>query len=305
MKEFSTAAKVVIPQEYYNRIKTGNDALDKLFDGGLLPGSVITLSAKAGTGKTQFSLQLLEILQANYNVGYVSNEESVEQLAFTSNRINTTNVPICEIKTVYDVRDCIQGRDVLIVDSFSKLEAGNMKARQVEKYALDIIIKHAKLNKCCVILVTHNTKSGQSKGSSLVQHDPDANLYIETVEEQPNLRRIWFEKNRFGCPGEIFLEMTPNGYKMELVKPVTEEEKQEEENTPKSEQRRESIIETMKLLGECSAADISHVTDIEFTKVQNSLRELIMLNLVEKEGRGKDSRYILVEQNKQGYQIIR
>jgi DNA repair protein RadA/Sms len=112
--KFTTASNVVIPSEYFNRITTGNEALDFLFGDGLLPGSTLTLSAKHGTGKTQFSLQLLELLSKKHSVGYVSNEETVEQLAFTCRRIGTPNVPIANVRTVADVVEATEGLQVLL-----------------------------------------------------------------------------------------------------------------------------------------------------------------------------------------------
>lgn len=290
MNDFQTANSIIIPSEFFNRIKTNNEALDSLFGDGILPGSVTTLSAKAGTGKTQFCLQLLQLLQIDYNVGYISNEESVEQLAFTSKRINTTDVPVKGFKTAQDVVKCIAGRDLLIVDSFSKIEGlDNMRARQVEKYALDMIIENAKKHKCAVILITHNTKGGQSKGSSLVLHDPDANMFIETVEEDPRLRRIWFDKNRFGSPSEIYLEMTSTGY---LLKQVVATEETSSKSS-KGELRRSTIISALENLGEASAVDIAYYTDIDLDKVKNHLRELREMENVIKDGRGAEAKYML------------
>ena len=295
MTKFTTAANVVIPEEYFRRIKTGNIALDTLFGDGLLPGSVITLSAKHGTGKTQFCLQLLNMLAHTHRVGYVSNEENVEQLAFTCKRINTYDVPVANVKDVDDVVQCIANMDILVVDSFSKLESDGVTNRRSEKLALDGIIQAAKTHKCCVILITHNTKSGQSKGSSLVQHDVDATLYIEKNEDSPDLRRVWFEKNRFGAPGEIYIDITASGYVFELQSAPEEADEEEEVKESKTSKMYKLIEEFVTKKFEVSAADVANDLNIDYNKAQVLLRELCNMSKISKLGRGKDATYVSYE----------
>lgn len=288
---FTTAAEVEIPQEYFNRITTGNTALDTLLGDGLLAGSVLTLSARHGTGKTQFALALLECLSSKYSVGYLSNEESVEQLAYTCTRIRTGAVPIANCSTVGEVCEAIETLDVLVVDSFSKLQVPGVRSSlKTEKIALKRIIAAAKQHRCCVILITHNTKAGQSKGTSLVQHDVDATLYIERVEES-SCRRVWFEKNRFGAPGEIHLEMTSTGYKLELVEPNVEQD------APKVTQAQRFYNATIELLttqGTCSAADVAIALNTDVFRANNVLRELRQLGRVNKVGRGATASFELL-----------
>lgn len=295
MTKFTTASNVVIPEEYFRRIKTGNNALDTLFGDGLLPGSVITLSAKHGTGKTQFCLQLLNMLSRTHRVGYVSNEENIEQLAFTCKRIGTYDVPVANVKDVDDVVKCVANLDLLVVDSFSKLEFDGVTNRRSEKMALDGIIQAAKQSKCCVILITHNTKSGQSKGSSLVQHDVDATLYIEKNEDSPDLRRVWFEKNRFGAPGEIYIEMTASGFVFELMDAPDSQEQEPVIKESKTSQLYKSIEQFVADKFETSAADVARSLNIDYSKTQVLLRELCNMSKISKLGRGKDATYTIYE----------
>ena len=53
--EFTRVEDIVIPDIFYNRMKSGVQDFDKLFGNGLLPGSAITLTAQAGCGKTTFA----------------------------------------------------------------------------------------------------------------------------------------------------------------------------------------------------------------------------------------------------------
>lgn len=295
MIKFTSAANVVIPDEYFNRIQTGVEAFDALVGEGLLPGSLITLSAKHGTGKTQFCLQLLQSLYQRYAVGYVSNEESVEQLAFTCKRISTYDVPVANVRTVEDVVECMKSLDILVVDSFSKLEVDNISsARLTERIALKEIISAAKLNKCCVILITHNTKTGQSKGGSQIQHDVDATLYIEKLEEDPSLRRIYFDKNRFGAPSEIHLELTASGYTLVLREPIDSTDDEEESpRETKTSTICKNIVAYLTEMHIGSAAEIAEAVNIDYSKAKALLRELVAMNKVVKTGRGQEAEFTL------------
>jgi predicted ATP-dependent serine protease len=291
---FVTAANVNIPQEFFNRITTSNEALNTLLGDGLLPGSILTLSAKHGTGKTQFALGLLNQLAITHRVGYLSNEETVEQLAFTCKRIGAFNVPIATCKTVQDVVNVTKDLDVLVVDSFSKLQVAKVKSTlKTEKIALKNIIAAAKRNKCCVILITHNTKTGQSKGTSQVQHDVDATLYIEKVKDAPTLRRVWFDKNRFGAPAEIYLEMTPSGLILELRENIAAEEEQAPKLS-RAQQLYQSAQVCIESTQGCTAADVARSIGVDLWRTNNILRELRQLGLVQKTGRGADAVFELV-----------
>jgi predicted ATP-dependent serine protease/predicted transcriptional regulator len=262
---------------------------------GLLPGSILTLSAKHGTGKTQFALQLLEELASTHRVGYLSNEETVEQLAFTCKRINAFNVPIGTCSTVNDVVKATAGLDVLVVDSFSKLQVAKVKSTlKTEKIALKNIIAAAKRNKCCVVLITHNTKTGQSKGTSQVQHDVDATLYIEKLKDEPTLRKVWFDKNRFGAPAEIHLEMTASGLILELR--ASPEEAAEAPKPSKTQQLYAQVLDIITSEGTVDAGVIARRCGVDYSRSQVLLRELGAMGQVVKHGRGKEATYELSQE---------
>jgi predicted ATP-dependent serine protease len=293
---FTAATNIDIPAEFYNRIKPTNDALKELFGDGLLPGSIITLSAKHGTGKTQFCLQLLEHLATKgHRVGYISNEESREQLAFTCRRVNTVNVPIANARSVEDIVNATSCLDLLIVDSFTNLVVPGVSSPiKTEHIAIDSIIAAAKRNKCCVILITHNTKTGQSKGTSKVLHDVDATLYIEKNEEEPQLRKIYFDKNRFGAATEIYLEMTGRGIILELKSPAGDSDAPKKDKESKTTKRYKQIAEFMMDRGSVAAADVATHINVDYVKAQMLLRDMIALKQVKKTGRGQSAKYKLL-----------
>lgn len=301
LTQFTTAANITVPSEFYNRIKPDSEAFQTLFGDGLLPGSVLTLSAKHGTGKTQFCLQLLEQLSTkSYKVGYISNEESREQLAFTCNRINTRNVPLANTSNVHDIVELTKQFDLLVVDSFTNLTVpGVVSPLKIEQIAIENILAAAKKNKCCVILITHNTKTGQSRGTSRVQHDVDATLYIEKDKDEPQLRHIFFDKNRFGAPSEIYLEMTSSGISLELRKAPEEgsDNTADVRKESKTSKQYKKITNFMMDRASVTAADIARMLEVDYLKAQWLLRDLAALNQIKKSGRGKLATFKLVTKN--------
>ena len=200
--EFTKVKDIVIPDIFYNRMKSGVADFDKLFGDGLLPGSSITLTAQAGCGKTTFALQLLEHLdQAGYDVAYASGEENQYQLAFTCQRLNVRGVSIANITDVDTIAKAMENNDVVVVDSFQALTVETkMNSRALEQYAVSTLCNKAKDSECVLIFVMHLTKSGQLKGTTLVPHSVDVNMMIshDLDKDDDTTRIISVSKNRFG-----------------------------------------------------------------------------------------------------------
>ena len=200
--KFTKVKDIVIPDIFYNRMKSGVADFDKLFGDGLLPGSSITLTAQAGCGKTTFALQLLEHLdQAGYDVAYASGEENQFQLAFTCQRLNVRGVSIANITDVDTIAKAMENNDVVVVDSFQALTVETkMNSRALEQYAVSTLCNKAKDSECVLIFVMHLTKSGQLKGTTLVPHSVDVNMMIshDLDKDDDTTRIISVSKNRFG-----------------------------------------------------------------------------------------------------------
>ena len=200
--EFMKVKDIVIPDIFYNRMKSGVQDFDKLFGEGLLPGAAITLTAQAGCGKTTFALQLLEHLnQAGYDVAYASGEENCFQLAFTCQRLNVKGVKIANITDIDTIAEAMDKNDVVVVDSFQALTTKTkMNSRALEQYAVSTLCNKAKDSECVLIFIMHLTKSGQLKGSTLVPHSVDVNMMIshDLENDDDTTRIISVTKNRFG-----------------------------------------------------------------------------------------------------------
>ena len=214
--EFQQVSDINVPDIFYRRLKTGMSDLDEIFGDGILPGSSVTLTARAGCGKTTFLLQLCEALSKNnYKVGYASGEENTFQLAFNCRRLNIHNVQVANITDVDKLCKATEQFDVLVVDSFQALSSGDeMNSRELERYAVTSLVTAAKNNECTVFFVMHLTKAGVLKGGTLIPHTVDVNMEITLDEDagDDNARVIKFTKNRFGTCGDYSAYMGPTGF---------------------------------------------------------------------------------------------
>ena len=282
--------QVNIPDAFYRRMTSGIEQLDNLFGSGLLPGSTITIAARAGLGKTTLMLQLLQgLVNTGHEVGYCSNEESIEQLAMTCKRLNVNNIRACNEANVDVISSYMDTFDVLVVDSFQGLSKGNLSGRALEKYCIEKLIKKAKSSECVLILICHNTKAGQIKGSSLIIHAVDVNIAIEPVKDaEINARRIVFNKNRFGPSNDLECYIEQNGYDFQSeVALLGEDNVKPSKKKAKNQQREQNLtMEDISIKGVCK------LLGIDATRAGFLLRELQLEGVIAKEGRGADARWV-------------
>lgn len=301
--KFVKVKNVVIPDVFYRRMKTGIEKVDAAFGGGILPGSSITLTARAGLGKTTLMLQLLQTLHKNgYKVGYCSTEESVAQLALTCKRLEVTDLEVCNEADVDTISKQMDNLDVLVVDSFQGLTAGKLRNRELEKYLIEKLVVRAKETECTVFMICHHTKAGGIKGSSLIIHAVDVNMGISGVRDgEANMRRIYFDKNRFGPAHELMTQMMYAGYDFdsEVVVP----EKVNKKKQPKIEQRKQllELLEANKHLTLQQACD---KLKMDSTRLGYLLRELVSEGLVIKKGRGGEAIWHIANRQAEGQHAL-
>lgn len=206
-----------------NKIKTEISEIDRVFGGGLAPGSLILLAGEPGIGK---STLVAQIANAVTNSVYVSGEESASQIKDRLSRLNCDLKKIKFIsetnaeKIVSSLNSLIasgQSPALLIIDSiqtvyssFAEGEPGNIN--QIRAGAA-IFLELAKKKNISVILIGHITKDGQIAGPKALEHIVDVVLYLET-ESLHNYRILRATKNRFGSINEIgIFEMSSAGFK--------------------------------------------------------------------------------------------
>jgi len=293
--KFQPVNQVVIPEVYSRRLKSGNEKIDAMFGEGILPGSSITLTARAGMGKTTFVLQLLENLHNNgHKVGYCSSEESVAQLAMTCKRLQVNNIQVCNESDVDTISKYMDDLDVIVIDSFQGLVKGNKRGRDLEKYCIEKLVVRAKETECAVILICHNTKAGGIKGSSLIIHAVDVNISINMIKDaEMNARSIRFEKNRFGPASDIECFIEYSGYDFETEVIVDGDGDNKPSKSDKKKEQRDAILK----LENVTVQEVCKKLGIDSTRAGFLLRELVMECKLVKQGRGVEATYSKPEVN--------
>ena len=69
------------------RTPTGQEELDRVLGGGIVPGGVVLIGGDPGIGKSTLLLQALDALSAHMKVLYVTGEESGAQVALRARRL--------------------------------------------------------------------------------------------------------------------------------------------------------------------------------------------------------------------------
>jgi len=288
--KFQPINSVVIPEVFNRRMKSGNEKIDAAFGGGILPGSSITLTARAGMGKTTFVLQLLENLHNNsYKVGYCSSEESVAQLAMTCKRLQVNSISVCNEADVDTISKYMEDMDVIVIDSFQGLVKGNKRGRDLEKYCIEKLVVRAKETECAVILICHNTKAGGIKGSSLIIHAVDVNVSINAIKDADmNARCIRFDKNRFGPATDIECFIEYSGYDFESE--VVVDSDNDNTKTSKADKKKEQREQILKM-NNITLPEVCQTLSIDSTRAGFLIRELQNEGKLIKEGRGADANW--------------
>jgi len=288
-KNFTRASDIVIPDIYNRRFKTGKEGLDFLFGGsGFLPGFTFTLAAAPGTGKTSLLLQMLELLEkTGKKTAYISGEETVEQLAFTSRRLGVTRVPLANLTSLEEMEKTLRSEkfDFVVLDSFPTIkteEPGSKTAK--ESHIISRLIQTAKETETVLGTILHFTKGGSYKGSTELPHAVDANIIMTKSEDDWTLRELEVTKNRFGSAAQVAFRMTDNGFTFEA-------EEMEKESRPAS--KKDLILEALK--EPSTAPDLLNNLDVSKVYLNNLLKEMVDRGTVSKKGKGSEAIYSLKE----------
>lgn len=201
------------------RSSTGNEELDRVLGGGLVPGSAILLGGDPGIGKSTLLLQTAASLSERMRVLYVSGEESAQQIKMRASRIGVDKHALYvltenDVEAILD--KCLSIRpDVLIIDSIQTMVSADSASApgsvsQVRQSA-GAIVRYAKQSGVSVFLVGHVTKEGSLAGPRVLEHMVDAVLYFEG-DRQHEYRLLRAVKNRFGSVNELgVFEMRAEG----------------------------------------------------------------------------------------------
>jgi DNA repair protein RadA/Sms len=203
------------------RLGSGQQELDRVLGGGIVPGSVTLLGGDPGIGKSTLLLQVATHVAASTPVVYASGEESVEQVALRAHRLG---VAAADLSVVAETDlDSIQAlaserkAALLVVDSIQTVQSGAVAAgpgavSQLRECTAELV-RFAKSTATAVLIIGHVTKEGSIAGPRVLEHLVDTVLYFES-EAGSRYRIVRATKNRFGAVNELgFFAMSESGLK--------------------------------------------------------------------------------------------
>lgn len=206
-----------IKNEKITRVKSGIDELDTVLGGGIVPHSIILIGGDPGIGKSTLLTQVSGQLSKNYNVLYVTAEESLSQVKLRCERLDVKgeNLKILNECRLESIESCAADFDYIIIDSIqaiylNELQSSAGSVAQVRECA-SRLMRLAKSKRKTIFIVGHVTKDGNIAGPKVLEHIMDTVLYFEG-EPSDNTKLLRAVKNRFGSAQEVgVFEMTEKG----------------------------------------------------------------------------------------------
>ncbi|WP_137679248.1 DNA repair protein RadA [Aurantiacibacter suaedae] len=200
------------PTAPLERRTTGLAEFDRALGGGIVPGSAILMGGEPGIGKSTLLLQAAaRIAKAGGEVVYISGEEATGQIRMRASRLGVSDSPL-RLAAATSVRDILTTLghgappQLLIVDSIQTMHSDQIEGApgtvsQVRASAFELI-RYAKEQGCCLVLVGHVTKDGSIAGPRVLEHMVDTVMSFEG-ERSHQYRILRCLKNRFGAVDEI------------------------------------------------------------------------------------------------------
>lgn len=199
---------------------TGVSELDRVLQGGLVPGSVTLLGGEPGVGKSTLLLHALAGLsEGGLRCLYVTAEESAAQVRARAERLGA--MPdglwlVAETALPHVLAHVEELRpDVLALDSIQtvfdpSLASAPGSVAQVRECAHQLVTV-AKARALATVLVGHVTKDGGLAGPRVLEHLVDTVMSFEG-ERHHALRLLRAVKHRHGATDQLGLfEMTESG----------------------------------------------------------------------------------------------
>lgn len=206
----------VVAQDVY-RLNTGDQELNRVLGGGIVPGSLTLLGGEPGIGKSTLLLQIA--LRLPYKTLYVSGEESKQQIKMRAERIGSS-FQNCYLLTQTQTQEIFEQikvlqPDIVIIDSIQTLHTEVLDSApgsvgQIRETTAELI-RFAKESNTPVLLIGHITKDGTIAGPKILEHMVDTVLQFEG--DRHHIYRILRAlKNRFGSTAELGIyEMIGSG----------------------------------------------------------------------------------------------
>lgn len=204
-----------------NRFSSGQEELDRVMGGGIVPGSVTLLGGDPGIGKSTLLLQVAAHVATTNPVLYASGEESVAQVGLRAARLGL-EAPQLQLVAESGLESILAlaseaARALLVVDSIQTVASAEVASSagavsQLRECTAELV-RYAKSTGTAVIIIGHVTKEGTIAGPRMLEHLVDTVLYFES-EAGSRYRIVRSTKNRFGAVNELgFFAMAESGLK--------------------------------------------------------------------------------------------
>ena len=200
------------------RIDMGDNELNRVLGGGLVPGSLVLLGGEPGIGKSTLTLQTVLQLHGR-RILYVSGEESARQIKLRADRLGPVNeglFVLCETSLEQIFQHIEEMKpDLVVIDSIQTVQTETVESSagslaQIRECAA-ALLRYAKAGGTSILLIGHINKEGSLAGPKVLEHIVDVVLQFEG--DQHHLYRILRSiKNRFGSTSELGIyEMRHDG----------------------------------------------------------------------------------------------
>lgn len=225
-KSKQSKLKYIEPQSLNNsdttepdRILTGFSDLDRVFGGGIVPGSIGIIGGEPGVGKSTLILMIARHLSTSRKVLYISGEESAPQIKMRAKRMNLSgeNIFLSSETTAETIVDMIRGENpgIVFIDSIqtiSREDLSNQAGTVTQlRECTQLFLESAKSTGIPIFLIGHITKEGSIAGPRVLEHLVDIVLYFES-DKLNYFRILRAAKNRFGPVGDLAIfEMNREG----------------------------------------------------------------------------------------------
>jgi DNA repair protein RadA/Sms len=221
-QELSTVEKSTL-----SRLSVGFSEINRVLGGGLVPGSVVLIAGEPGVGKSTLLLQASAMIAKDKSpTGYISGEESVNQVKLRAERLNIDGEGLfflseADIAIIMEHLEQISPK-LVVIDSIQTMYLEDISGMpgsvsQVRE-CTSRIMRWAKESNVPVLLAGHVTKDGSIAGPGTLEHIVDVVLYFEG-EPFSSYRMLRGIKNRFGSTNEVGLFEMGNSGLMEVDNP--------------------------------------------------------------------------------------
>jgi hypothetical protein len=156
--------------------------------------TAFALTGDSGAGKSYFSFELAKVfIDYGFSCKYYSMEEGLGKL--TQDKLKAydlgNDITLCANATLNEVRKDAKSFDLIIIDSFQKL---NAKSDEFEKLRQDF-------PETVFIIIFQKTTAGTMRGGSSIKFNSSANIDVQLKDGE---RIAVMEKGRYGTIGWVY-----------------------------------------------------------------------------------------------------